>query len=208
MPIPAGPGDGGLNTYATLPEFKADRRTVKTDADATLQRKLIAASRAIDRKTGRRFWLDPAPVQKTFSPRGRVLSGFDGELLLVDDIGSLDGLVVEVGSGSSWAAVTDYETQPDNALTAGEPITELLRPMSTWGVHGGGRRVRITAHWGWPEIPADITEATILLANRLNLRKDSPEGVASSGEWGAIRLSRWDPDVESLIQPYTLPGFA
>jgi hypothetical protein len=42
---------------------------------------------------------------------------------------------------------------------------------------------------------------------RLFRRKDSPEGVTGSAEWGVVRLSRRDPDVWVLIEPYILPGF-
>lgn len=194
------------NEYATLAELKGERRVTKTTGDTLLQQKLTAASRAIDRKTSRRFWLDPDPTVHVYNPRGRVVPDPDGERLLVDDIGSETGLIVEVGSGSSWTAVTDYETQPDNAIAKGEGITSLLRPHGCWGAYGGTLRVRVTARHGWPAVPDDIKEATLLLANRLVLRKDSPEGVAASGEWGALRVSRWDPDVESLVGPFELPG--
>ena len=93
---------------------------------------------------------------------------------------------------------------PDNAFTLGMPVTELLSGWGGWP----GLRVRVTARWGWPVVPRDVSMATLLLANRLYLRKDSPEGVAGSSEWGAVRLSRWDPDVEALISPYIMPGFA
>ncbi|MFC6017218.1 phage gp6-like head-tail connector protein [Plantactinospora solaniradicis] len=189
--------------YATLPELKAFRRKSGDTDDGLYQPRLIAASRAIDRKTGRRFYLDETATARTFNPRGRTTP--DG-LLLVDDIGSAAGLVVEVGTGSSWTAVTNYEPSPDNALAQNEPITGLLRATPFWGY--APDRVRITAQWGWPTVPDDIKEATLLLANRLLLRKDSPEGVAASGEWGALRLSRWDPDVEALVSPFIQPGFA
>jgi hypothetical protein len=201
-------------TYATLDELKEmRRRNGQTGSDALFLRALKAASRSIDKATGRRFWLDSVATTRIFNPRGRVT--LDGDLL-IDDIGSMADLVVEIGFGSTWTVVDDYETQPENALARQQAITGLLRPdrpMSGWGYGSryGWRynrrlRVRITAHWGWPLIPDDIAEATLLLASRLYLRKDSPEGVAASGEWGAIRFSRWDPDVQELVGPYRLFG--
>lgn len=191
--------------YATLPQLKGIRRIAEDDTsdDVDLNRKLLAASRAIDRKTHRRFWLDETASARTYNPCGRrVLRDADGERLLVDDIGSPAGLLVEVGSWDLWSAVTDYEIEPDNAVAEGWAITALLRPHSWWAA--GSRRVRVTAQWGWPSVPADIEEATILLANRLHLRRDTPEGLAASGEWGALRMSRWDPDVEALVAPFAL----
>ncbi|RSS51372.1 phage gp6-like head-tail connector protein [Streptomyces sp. WAC01280] len=176
-----------------------------TSRDTLLASALAAASRAIDKATGRRFWLDDVPAQRVFNPRGRVASQDDGDLLLVDDIGSITGLIVELGSGGSYAPVTGYETSPDNALADGQAITGLLRVLGTWGT--ATTRVRITARFGWPAVPDAITEAALIQAARLYRRKDSPEGVTGSAEWGVVRLSRRDPDVWNLIEPYTLPGF-
>lgn len=195
------------NEYGNLATLK-ERLSIEaadTTRDTLLNSALSAASRGIDRATGRRFWLDPAPVQRTFNPRGRIVREDDGDLFLVDDIGSIAGLIVETGSGSSWTAVTDYETSPDNALADGRPITGLLRPLGTWGI--ATTRLRVTTPWGWPVEPDDITEASYIQASRLFKRKDSPEGIIGSAEWGVRNLSRRDPDVWALIEPYILPGF-
>lgn len=176
-----------------------------TSRDTDLTSVLAAASGSIDLTTGRRFWLDPEPVTRTFNPRGRVVQRDDGDLLLTGDIGSETGLVVESGSAGAYTAVTGYETSPDNALLDGKPIRGLLRVLGTWGT--ATARVRITARFGWPAVPADITEAALIQALRLYRRKDSPEGVTGSAEWGVVRLSRRDPDVWNLIEPYVLPGF-
>lgn len=190
---------------ATLKE-KLGIEAADTSRDALLDKALSAASRSLDKTCGRRFWLDPEAVQRTYRTRGRVVCEDDGDLLLVDDIGSLTGLVVETGSGSSWSAVTGYETSPDNALLDGEPITGLLRVSGTWGT--ASARARITAQFGWPAVPDDITEAALIQAARLYKRKDSAEGVMGSAEWGVVRLSRRDPDVWNLIEPFILPGFS
>lgn len=193
------------NEYATLDELKGARRRGDTASDVDLQLALTRASRAIDDKTGRRFWLDPAASARTFRPAERQAYTRDGVQLLVDDIGSTQDLVVEVGSGSTWSPITDYEPQPENALARGEAITGLLRRIS-WAC-GPITRVRVTARWGWPAVPVPIGEATLLLANRRYMRRNSPEGVLGSNEFGTVRVSRWDSDVEELISPYMLPGF-
>ncbi|MFC8201281.1 phage gp6-like head-tail connector protein [Streptomyces sp. NPDC057298] len=173
--------------------------------DTQLDRARAAASRSIDKTCGRRFWLDSEAVQRTFRLQGRIVCEADGELLLVDDIGSTTGLVVEAGSGASFTAVTGYETSPDNALADGKPISGLLRVQGTWGT--ATTRVRVTAQFGWPAVPDEIAEAALIQAARLYKRKDSPEGVMGSAEWGVVRLSRRDPDVWALIEPHILPGF-
>ncbi|MGI5288032.1 phage head-tail connector protein [Nonomuraea polychroma] len=195
------------NEYATLADLKTQLAVTDSARDALLNNALAAASRAIDKKTGRRFWLDPSAVQRTFNPYSRIVRDERGELLIVDDVGSTTGLVVETGSGSSWTAVTGYETSPDNALLDGQAITGLLLSSGTWGA-GGATRVRVTARWGWPAVPDEIEQATLLQAGRLYKRKDSPEGVAGSAEWGLMRVPNLDPDVQALIGPYMLPGMA
>jgi hypothetical protein len=189
-------------SYATLEELKASRRITGTSDDAALIKVLAAASRLIDRKTGRRFYLDTTATARTYNVATRVTRG---GCLLVDDIGSTTGLVVEVGFDSSFSTVSStIMYSPDNALVRGLPIASLSTLNGCWR----DRQARVTARWGWPAVPAEISQAALLLANRLYMRKDSPEGIAGSAEWGGIRLSRWDPDVEALVSPFMLPGFA
>jgi hypothetical protein len=195
------------NEYGTLPALK-EKLGIEADdttRDTLLTSALASASRSIDKTTGRRFWLDPSVVQRTYRLPGRVVCDADGDLLLVDDIGSATGLVVETGSGTSFTVLTGYETSPDNALADGEPITGLRRVNSTWG--SVTSRVRITARFGWPAVPDDIAEAALIQASRLYKRKDSPEGIIGSAEWGVRNLSRRDPDVWNLIEPFLLTGF-
>lgn len=176
-----------------------------TSRDGLLDKALGAASRSIDKTCGRRFWLDDEPQERIYRPQGRVSRESDGDLFLVDDIGSVDGLVVESGSGASYSAVTGYETAPDNALLDGKPISGLLKVSGTWG--SAVNRLRVTAKFGWPAVPPDVSEAALIQAGRLYRRKDSPEGITGSAEWGVVRLSRRDPDVWALIEPYIIPGF-
>lgn len=194
------------NEYADLGMLKQQLGLEDDDdsRDTLLEQALTAASRAIDKATGRRFWLDGTAVQRVYRPQGRTVIEQDGTALLVDDIGSTSGLLVETGSGASWSVIATWEAIPDNALVLGRPITGLLR-SGGWGT--GTSRVRVTARFGWPAVPDEIVQAALIQANRLFKRKDSPEGVTGSAEWGVVRLSRRDPDVWNLIEPYVLPGF-
>lgn len=195
------------NEYGSVDALKKrlNIEVADTSRDDLLLSALGAASRGIERATGRRFWLDPAPVARVYNPRRRLVREVDGELLLTDDIGDVTGMVVETGSGTSYTPVTDYETWPENALADGKPVTGLLRIFGIWAVPG--MRIRITTRYGWPEDPDPVTEASLIQAARLYRRKDSPEGVTGSAEWGVVRVSRRDPDVWNLIEPYILPGF-
>lgn len=46
----------------------------------------------------------------------------------------------------------------------------------------------------------EVTEAILLMASRLNARRNSPEGVAGWGDLGVIRVLARDPDIEALLE--------
>jgi hypothetical protein len=192
--------------YATLTQLKADLGINTTDStrDTQLTEKLDAAAAAIDDYCGRTFTAAGSPATaRTLQPRGRIQRTDEGERLLVPDIGSTTDLVIETGStAAGWDAVTStrYEVEPTNAAAEGEPYTAILLMSGTWPT-SVGTRVRVTARWGWPAVPDVVEQANLLLAARLWKRKDSPEGIIGSAEWGVLRLSRTDPDVVTLLGP-------
>ena len=196
------------NEYVTDTLVKAALGVTDAVVDGLLDAARESASRLVDAHCGRRFYLDASATARTYRMAGRVVGTDDGDLFFVDDIGATAGLIVEVGStADGWTAVTsEVEHEPDNALARGRAIEGLLRPC--WAQAATSTRVRVTAKWGWPAVPPEVVEAALILAVRLYKRKDSPEGVMGSSEWGAIRLSRTDPDVASLLAPYVLPGLA
>lgn len=163
-----------------------------------LKRVIMAASRNIDRYTGTQFYLDDTPTPRLFT------TAVDGELI-VDPFGSLVGLVVATDDAGgrtytgNWP-VTDYLPSPLN----GPVYTRLVRDSA------GSRRfptnapVQVTARWGYPTAPPEVEEATLLKAAAFFSRKDSPMGVATFGDFAALRVTRRDPDVMELLQPYVL----
>lgn len=192
--------------YADLADLKTALGITDTTRDTLLSRALSAASRGIDARTGRQapgFGVDTAATARVYPVRGNVLDDPDGQLLMVDEISTTSGLVVEVGDVTGgWTAVTDYEAEPPNAAVLGVPVTGLRRPLSSWTT----RQVRVTALWGWPAVPVQVEQACLLQAGRLYRRKDSPEGVLGSSEWGVVRVSRIDPDVADLLARYLPAG--
>jgi len=197
--------------YASLAELRGRVDRADTDRDDELLAAIEAASRQIDDDTGRRFWLDSVVSARVFNPRYRIVRTEEGEQLLVDDIGSTTGLVVEIGAVNAGvftgSVITDYEPMPDNASSTGQPVTSLLRPLNYWRITPL-TRIRVTARWGWPRVPTPIHDATLLLAHRRYRRRGSPEGVAGFGDMGVVRVSRYDPDYDRAISNYILPGIA
>jgi hypothetical protein len=189
--------------YIERATLKASLR-IKDDVEDTLLDDAIYSScRAVDDECGRRFWLDPVAVRRIFTPHGRISRPDPArcaESFIVDDIGVTDGIVVEIGYGSTWTDVTSsVEFLPENAIARGRPVTSLLR-VSGWPL-SLDERVRVLARWGWPSVPPQVPQASRILATRRFRRKDSPEGVAASDAWGPVRVTRVDPDVEALLQP-------
>lgn len=181
-------------SYADVEQLKAWLTIPVSDntRDTALTAALDSASRYIDEHCGRRFYLDAEASARTYvadlSPARTAI--------LVDDIGALDGLAVETGG----TALTGYRTFPSDAIVQEYPIIALVADGG-WSAKGT-RTVTVTARWGWPTIPGPVVQAALIQAARLWKRKDSPEGVIGSADWGAIRTSRVDPDVMALLSAY------
>lgn len=73
----------------------------------------------------------------------------------------------------------------------------------TWA-YTPNNRVKITATWGWPEIPQNIHHAALLLAVDLFKMKDAPWGLAGMGELGMVRTQA-NPEVMELLSKYREP---
>lgn len=58
------------------------------------------------------------------------------------------------------------------------------------------------------DVPAAVRRACVMLTARLFRRRQSVEGVAGFGDFGAVRVSSVDVDIENLIAPYRNWGVA
>lgn len=188
-----------MTDYATLAELKTHLRVTNNADDTELQSKLTAASRRVDKDTGRPhgYGLDNSTSQRIYTPQHE-------SLLLVDDIATATALVVEVGRNTSWTTIdsNSYNLLPENAVTDGRAIEVIELVYGSWPINTPMQQVRVTATWGWPSVPDDIKAATLLVAARLFRRKDSPEGTRGSTELGQLYVSRYDPDYDWLIGAY------
>lgn len=181
-------------SYVTLAELKDYLRITNSSSDAILQDILDASTVWIDNTCGapdRQFAADSSVSTFTVSTYGRVLVKGTRYALLVPDIASPTGLLV---NGVAFTAALPG---------GGRPITELLTSAGWLD-----EDVTVTAKRGWPSVPDPVVQAQKILASRLWKRKDSPEGVLGNDQWGVIRVSRVDPDVMALLDPYVLAGFA
>lgn len=190
--------------YCTPAQVRAELADVKDAIDETLIAKAVtAASRAVeDWCGGRSFGLDVSATSRVFRPCDTAVAD-------VDDIGSDIGLVVETWDGVSWAswAADDYQLEPLNAGSRATAFawSQVVALSGGWPVGGRRPTLRITAQWGWSQVPAQVEEATILRAVALFKRKDAPFGVAGFGDFGALRITRQDSDVVSLLSRFRVP---
>lgn len=178
-----------------------------------IERAINAASRAIDRYCGRRFWQDAATSVRTYVPD-------DPGLCYVDDVSTASGLILKTDDGlsgsftSTWTSV-NYQLEPLNqdVVAAGDTgtayawwkiraIGSLSFPYSAFG----RASVQVTARYGWSAVPDDVAQACIIKSVGLFRRKDAPFGVAGFDQFGAVRINRQDPDVVDLLAAYTFSG--
>lgn len=189
------------NGYCTLADVKAALRIPNADTvdDALLELSVETASRQIDDHTERVFYSTVAT--RKFAPR-------DSYTCEIDDLASLTSIKSSTdGDGvfdRTWTSVY-YQLEPLNSLAGGIPSpATLIRAVDDYlfPVYGGEATVEVTGTFGWTAVPTAIKFATILLSTRLFKRMDSPLGVAGIGDIGVIRVSRIDPDIDALIQPF------
>jgi hypothetical protein len=193
--------------YASVEELQEEFRIDDYVDDASLTSALMAASSWVTAHCGRDFNKAADATARYFESRGSVM--------WVDDIADATGLLVDVDDaddgtyGTPWVVNTDYLLEPANGMVdgvAGWPYTSIRSlGTQTWPTYSRYRSpLRVTAIWGWPEVPAAVKRATLIQAARLYKRRDSPEGVLGGGlDFPAIRVgTRIDPDVEMLLAPY------
>ncbi len=181
---------------------------------------VTTVSRMIDNVCQRHFWQTSANTDRVFRTQDlyRLVFGPFNDLTTCASI-TLD----RAGSGtfdetlSLTNVVFSTGKDADNAYAYAEqhPYTEAnLVNMIYWPIPGGtaGTRrqqlIKITGTWGWPTVPAMVKQACRIQVARIMKRQESPLGVAGFGEFGVVRVSRLDPDIDAMLQPYKMlsPG--
>jgi hypothetical protein len=191
-------------SYATLSQLKAALRVPSSDTvdDSTLQLALDAASEAIIVHCGRTFGTAATDTS-------RVFAAGKSDVVEVDDLSSITAVYFS-DDGSTWNVTTDYQAEPLNGISDGIafPTTRLRTTNAfTWPVRGGLQTVKVTGKFAFGSIPTSVKQAEIMQAIRWFKRPDAPFGV-TFGEMGGLRVSRVDPDIASMLEPYTRPRMA
>jgi hypothetical protein len=201
------------NGYCSLNELKSAFRIEISDTidDSLLELCIESASREIDGACERVFY-STAGATRVYVPR-------DSFLVETDDIVSVTTLKTSSGGVNfdiTWTT-GDYQLEPLNGLAGGiaTPYTQIraigdyLFPV--WepsNVNAQEATVQITGTFGFSAVPTAIKQATIIQAQRLFKRYDSPMGIMGFSDLGAVRVGRIDPDVMELISPWRKVRFA
>lgn len=187
------------NGYTTLATLKASLGITDTTDDNALIDAIVAASRAIDAYTGTTFY--PITEARTFDPD----SPSD---VWVDPFVTATSLVVKTGTDGTYPTTVDSSKVipwPYNAVKHGRAWCRLIIANASLPCGFYWPTVQVTAAWGHASAPADVAEACRIKAAALFRRKDSPEGIAGSSEFGVVRISKTeDPDVARLLAPYVV----
>jgi hypothetical protein len=188
--------------YATVAEFKTWIGIADTVDDALIGPVLDDASRDVDDHCRRFFY-------QTAAATARYYTALRSDRIQIEDCVSLSAVATDTGCDRTYATVwtaTDYDLLPDNAATDGQPYTGIeVAPTGSYSFPTGLRKgVKLTGVWGWPAVPVKVARATLLRAAWLFKRKDSPLGLAGNNDLGLVRVGRWDPDFEKLLEPYRL----
>lgn len=175
--------------------------------DRDIRDAIAAASRMLDGLTGRRFDKDTADTTRYYSQPGYVYSVGQPDTLEIDDLAATPTSVAvsPAGDGNytdAWTLTTHYVLEPKNALTDGQPYTQIRATGKTFA-DTYPDSLRIVGRFGWPAVPPEIRQATTILAARLLKRaREAAFGVAAIGvEGNGIRVPRLDndPDVMALV---------
>jgi hypothetical protein len=172
------------------------------DSDDTLVDDAISsASREIERHCHRQF-NDAGAVS------ARRYKATNCESIAVDDFWTDAGFILEIdqnGDGT-WTEVasTEYELTPYDRMRDGLPwVYWKINMVGTTSLPLHRRAsVRVTAQWGWEEIPSDVKQAVKMLASDTFQVKDSRMGVAGSDQFGTIVRVRSNSLVEAKLKHF------
>lgn len=200
------------NEYINDDEFREYIGGSTTSLPGVVAAACTAASRRVDAICGRRFYKDTAATARTFTTS-------DTYHVWVDDISSVTDLAVATDDArdglysTAWTIATDFILEPANQVSSGLPwaytalraVGTRILPVPSYAFDP--YPVRVTARWGWPAVPAEVRQATLVVAEALYKRKDAPFGVTGVDQFGPVRV-REDPLVMELLSPYILHSVA
>jgi hypothetical protein len=199
----AAPGE----SYADLATFKTYMgQAAKVENDDSLQDALDVATREVNRITSRVFWTNTSATPRVYTPE-------DYLHCKVADFYTTDDFLIETdpsGNGqfsNTWSA-SDSELSPFDGVVDGEegwPFYKIKAVGSFWfptflAPQSRSAVVRVTAKWGWSDVPPPIHRATLIIAAEAWKLKDAPLGVAGFNTFGVVRVRQNSAAMSKLVK--------
>jgi hypothetical protein len=194
------------NGYCARDDVKNALRIPLADTqdDDLIDVAVESASREIDGYTERVFY--SATETRVYVPESPFVVQTDDIETLTTLKTAPDGEEFSV----TWAE-SARQLEPLNGIAGGltTPFTRIraigdyLFPI--WdpnNVNAHEATVQVTGTFGFSTTPTAVKQACILLSMRLFKRFDAPLGAVGFGDIGVVRVSRIDPDIESLLSPW------
>jgi hypothetical protein len=155
----------------------------------------------VDSICGRTFGQDSEDTTRYFAPE-------DLTLLRVDDLVSLTSVAIDRDNDGvyeeTWTLGTDFRIGPPNAVAKNEPYT-WLEAINGQTFRTSGGYVKVVGKFGWPAVPAEVVQATGILASKILRRaREAPFAVVFDASGGSSFIGRNDPEVRALLARFVI----
>lgn len=195
-----------VNGYCTLQDVKSALRLTDNVDDGLLEKAIESASRRIDGYCGRFFY-------KTASTAINIYPINEYLLRMPEDLAnSTVTIKIDTAANGTYATTltqgVDYILEPTDASLRGYPYVHARMvggatfPLFTIPSFP---TCQVTGFWGWDSVPADVSQACVLLAMRQFARLNAALGVVGFADM-ALQVRAVDPDVRDLLNQYVVFG--
>lgn len=159
-----------------------------------------AASKAVDDYCGRTFVADSVAS-------ARVFFADAPDVVTINDALQITAVATDdAGAGTystSWSASDWFATPINNIGPNGQanwPSTAIVARLTRWFTVSAWPSVQVTAKWGWAAVPAEVTQACLMLAAEMFASKDAPLGITAT-DLGGVQV-RGNLRVRALLDPF------
>lgn len=195
-----------LNGYCSLQDVKSALRLTDNVDDGLLEKAIESASRRIDGYTGRFFYKTAATAINLY-PINEYL------LRMPEDLAnSTVTIKIDTNADGTYATTltqgVDYILEPTDAALRGYPYVHArMVGGATFPLYvtPSFPTCQVTGLWGWNAVPADVSQACVLLAMRQFARLNAALGVVGFADM-ALQVRAVDPDVRDLLNQYVVFG--
>ena len=177
-----------------------------TSEDDYIEDAIDAAEDEINEYCDRTFVADGSATARVYKPSTNVL-------VYTDDFYTTTSLVVKQDDSNDGTYDTTLTITSDFIVVGNSAPFNCIRSVSSPFPRYTSDRptVQVTAKWGYKTaVPSAVAQAALILSARLFQRRSSPLGIAAGivNDFGPIRITRQDPDIQRLLAGYRRIGVA